>query len=125
MARISAVDLPRNKHVNIALDHKPQIIIDDGSDVVATLVKERPDLAKDMIGSTEETTTGIVRLDAMQKDGKLPWPASHSLIGRTDYWRWPPRRVGSFSSPLSSFSEVPGFGLGVAPSPARRPETAS
>jgi adenosylhomocysteinase len=63
------------KHVNIALDHKPQIIIDDGSDVVATLVKERPELIKDMIGSTEETTTGIVRLQAMEKDGKLPWPA--------------------------------------------------
>ncbi len=63
------------KHVNIALDHKPQIIIDDGSDVVATLVKERPDLISDMLGSTEETTTGIVRLQAMEKDGKLPWPA--------------------------------------------------
>lgn len=63
------------RHVNIALDHKPQIIIDDGSDVVATLVKERPDLITDMIGSTEETTTGIVRLQAMEKDGKLPWPA--------------------------------------------------
>jgi adenosylhomocysteinase len=64
-----------NKHVNIALDHKPNIIIDDGSDVVATLVKERSELAANMIGSTEETTTGIVRLQAMEKDGKLPWPA--------------------------------------------------
>lgn len=63
------------KHVNIALDFKPAIIIDDGSDVVATLVKERPDLVAGVIGSTEETTTGIVRLDAMVKDGKLPWPA--------------------------------------------------
>lgn len=63
------------KHVNLALDHKPQIIIDDGSDVVATLVKERPELATNVIGSTEETTTGIVRLQAMEKDGKLPWPA--------------------------------------------------
>lgn len=63
------------KHVNIALDHKPQIIIDDGSDVVATLVKERSGQIADMIGSTEETTTGIVRLEAMEKDGKLPWPA--------------------------------------------------
>ncbi|MEB3287701.1 MAG: adenosylhomocysteinase [Vampirovibrionales bacterium] len=63
------------KHVNIALDSKPNLIIDDGSDVVATLVKERPGQAADIIGSTEETTTGIVRLEAMQKDGKLPWPA--------------------------------------------------
>ncbi len=64
-----------NKHVNIALDSKPQIIIDDGSDVVATLLQERAAQVKDIIGSTEETTTGIVRLRAMEKDGKLPWPA--------------------------------------------------
>ncbi len=63
------------KHVNIALDHNPQIVIDDGSDVVATLVQERPEQIKGMLGSTEETTTGIVRLEAMDKDGKLPWPA--------------------------------------------------
>lgn len=63
------------KHVNIALDHKPQIIIDDGSDVVATLIKERPDQIKDIIGTTEETTTGIVRLNAMEKDGMLSFPA--------------------------------------------------
>src|SRR4029079_3482887 len=62
-------------HVEMALDHKPQIIIDDGSDVVATLVKDRPDLIADMIDSTEETTTGLVLLEAMEKDGKLPWPA--------------------------------------------------
>lgn len=64
-----------NKHVRIALDSRPQIVIDDGSDVVVTLVKERAELIPDVIGSTEETTTGIVRLEAMQKDGKLPWPA--------------------------------------------------
>jgi len=63
------------KHVNIALDHKPQIIIDDGSDVVATLLKERPEQIKDIIGTTEETTTGIVRLKAMEKDNMLTFPA--------------------------------------------------
>lgn len=63
------------KHVNIALDHKPNIIIDDGSDVVATLVQERGNQIADVMGSTEETTTGIVRLQAMANDGKLPWPA--------------------------------------------------
>ena len=64
-----------HRHVQIALDHKPHIIIDDGSDVVATLVKERQDQLKDFIGSTEETTTGIVRLQAMLKDGVLSFPA--------------------------------------------------
>lgn len=63
------------KHVSIALDHGPNIIIDDGSDVVATLFSERKDLLKNIIGSTEETTTGLVRLRAMQKDGVLSFPA--------------------------------------------------
>lgn len=63
------------KHVNLALDHKPQIILDDGSDVVATITQERPEQLSDIIGSTEETTTGIVRLNAMEKDGALKFPA--------------------------------------------------
>lgn len=64
-----------HRHVEIALDHKPNIIIDDGSDVTATLVKNRQNQIKDIIGTTEETTTGIVRLQAMFKDGVLSFPA--------------------------------------------------
>ena len=64
-----------NRHVRIALDHKPNIIIDDGSDVVATLIQERQHQLPDLIGTTEETTTGIVRLKAMLKDGVLTFPA--------------------------------------------------
>jgi len=64
-----------NRHVQIALDHRPNIIIDDGSDVVATLVKERQNQISDIIGTTEETTTGIVRLRAMLNDGVLTFPA--------------------------------------------------
>ncbi len=64
-----------HRHVQTALDHKPNIIIDDGSDVVATLVKERQHQLPDIIGTTEETTTGIVRLEAMFKDGVLTFPA--------------------------------------------------
>ncbi|HEY9610998.1 adenosylhomocysteinase [Allocoleopsis sp.] len=63
------------RHVHTALDHKPNIIIDDGSDVVATLIQERQDQIADVIGTTEETTTGIVRLRAMFKDGVLSFPA--------------------------------------------------
>ncbi|MBD2740789.1 adenosylhomocysteinase [Coleofasciculus sp. FACHB-1120] len=63
------------RHVQIALDHKPNIIIDDGSDVVATLIQERQHQIADLIGTTEETTTGIVRLRAMFKDGVLTFPA--------------------------------------------------
>jgi adenosylhomocysteinase len=64
-----------NTHVRTALDFKPQIIIDDGSDVVATLLKERQSQLGDIIGSTEETTTGIVRLKAMEAAGVLTFPA--------------------------------------------------
>jgi adenosylhomocysteinase len=63
------------RHVQAALDFEPDIIIDDGSDVVATLIKEKPELAKKIVGSTEETTTGIVRLEAMLKAGVLTFPA--------------------------------------------------
>ncbi len=64
-----------HRHVETALDHRPNIIIDDGSDVVATLVQERQAQLADIIGTTEETTTGIVRLKAMFKDGVLSFPA--------------------------------------------------
>jgi len=64
-----------NRHVRTALDTHPDIIIDDGSDVVATLLKERTDQVKEIIGSTEETTTGIQRLEAMQTAGVLPFPS--------------------------------------------------
>ncbi len=64
-----------HKHVQIALDHRPNIIVDDGCDVVATLVQERQAQIADLIGTTEETTTGVVRLNAMFKDGALTFPA--------------------------------------------------
>jgi adenosylhomocysteinase len=63
------------RHVRTALDFKPDIIIDDGSDVVATLIKEAPDHVKNIVGTTEETTTGIVRLQAMQSAGVLTFPS--------------------------------------------------
>src|SRR5690606_31239316 len=49
------------RHVKAALETNPNLIIDDGSDVVATMIKERPELIPNLIGTTEETTTGIVR----------------------------------------------------------------
>jgi len=64
-----------SRHVQIALDHRPNIIIDDGSDVTTALVVGRSELLSEVIGTTEETTTGIVRLKAMFKDGKLTFPA--------------------------------------------------
>ena len=64
-----------NRHVRMALDHEPNLIIDDGSDVIATTVKEYPHLIDALIGSTEETTTGLVRLRALEKSGRMTWPA--------------------------------------------------
>jgi adenosylhomocysteinase len=64
-----------HRHVETALDHRPNVIIDDGSDVVATMVKERQHQLEDLLGTTEETTTGIVRLKAMFNDGVLTFPA--------------------------------------------------
>jgi adenosylhomocysteinase len=64
-----------NRHVRTALDYHPDIVIDDGSDVIATLLKERPDQVANLIGSTEETTTGIQRLEAMQRAGLLTFPS--------------------------------------------------
>lgn len=74
-----------HRHVRTALDHEPQIIIDDGSDVVATLVKERPAQAASVFGSTEETTTGINRLRAMERAGVLPFPAIAVNDARTKH----------------------------------------
>ncbi len=64
-----------NRHVRTALDSRPEVIIDDGSDVVATLIKERQEQLNELIGTTEETTTGIVRLQAMESSGVLTFPA--------------------------------------------------
>lgn len=63
------------RHVQTALEFSPDIIIDDGSDVVATMIKEKPELNKKIIGTTEETTTGIVRLQAMMTAGVLTFPS--------------------------------------------------
>lgn len=62
-------------HVRVALDHNPNIIIDDGCDIMSTIYSERPELAEHIIGSTEETTTGIIRLQALENEGILKAPA--------------------------------------------------
>lgn len=74
------------RHVQIALDHKPNIIVDDGCDVVATLVQERKHQLVDLIGTTEETTTGIVRLRAMFNDGVLTFPAMNVNDAETKHF---------------------------------------
>jgi len=62
------------QHISAALDHKPQITMDDGADLVTQLLTKRTDLLSNVIGGTEETTTGVIRLRAMAKDGTLKFP---------------------------------------------------
>ena len=61
-------------HIEACLSHKPHIIIDDGGDLVSMLHTTRPDLAECMLGGCEETTTGVIRLKAMEKQGVLKFP---------------------------------------------------
>jgi adenosylhomocysteinase len=62
------------KCINKVLDHKPEITLDDGADLVGTLHSKRTEGLKNVKGGTEETTTGVVRLRAMEKDGSLKYP---------------------------------------------------
>jgi adenosylhomocysteinase len=62
------------KHIKAALDHRPHLTMDDGADLVSTLHKERRDQLPDVIGGTEETTTGVIRLRAMAMDNELKFP---------------------------------------------------
>jgi adenosylhomocysteinase len=62
------------RHIHQALEHGPQLTMDDGADVVATLHKDRRDLLPGVVGGTEETTTGVIRLRAMAADGALGYP---------------------------------------------------
>ena len=61
-------------HINSALEIKPNITMDDGADLVSTVHSKRQELLNDIIGGTEETTTGVIRLKAMAKDGALKYP---------------------------------------------------
>jgi adenosylhomocysteinase len=62
------------RHLNEVLDRHPTITMDDGCDLVTTLHRERPEQLKELVGGTEETTTGIIRLRAMEADGVLAYP---------------------------------------------------
>lgn len=62
------------QHINAAIDHGPQLIIDDGADVVTTVHRARTDVLDGVIGATEETTTGVIRMRAMEAQGVLRFP---------------------------------------------------
>lgn len=69
-----ATDEEYFRHIEMCLEHKPNIIIDDGGDLVGMIHDKRPDLAEEVWGGCEETTTGVIRLKAMERAGILKFP---------------------------------------------------
>ena len=62
------------QHIDTVLNNKPHLTMDDGADLVATIHSKRTELLSGILGGTEETTTGVVRLRALEKSGKLKYP---------------------------------------------------
>ncbi len=73
------------RHLNTAIDHKPQLTVDDGADLVTTLHTKRQEMMDNVIGGTEETTTGVVRLRSMAAAGKLRYPIISVNDAQTKY----------------------------------------
>jgi adenosylhomocysteinase len=73
------------KHINTALNNEPQLTVDDGADLVTTLHTKRSDLISNVIGGTEETTTGVIRLRSLDKAGKLKYPIIAVNDAQTKY----------------------------------------
>jgi len=73
------------RHINAALDNKPQLTVDDGADLVTTLHTRRAELISNVIGGTEETTTGVIRLRSLERAGKLKYPIIAVNDAQTKY----------------------------------------
>ncbi len=73
------------KHIDTALDNNPQLTVDDGADLVTTLHTKRSNLIKNIIGGTEETTTGVIRLRSLEKAGELKYPIIAVNDAQTKY----------------------------------------
>jgi len=73
------------RHIDTALDLKPQLTVDDGADLVTILHTKRKDLIPDVIGGTEETTTGVIRLRSLERDGELKYPIVAVNDAQTKY----------------------------------------
>ena len=73
------------QHINTALDNRPHLTVDDGADLVTTLHTKRSDLLRGIIGGTEETTTGVIRLRSLEKSGGLKYPIIAVNDAQTKY----------------------------------------
>ncbi len=91
-------------HINAVLDHKPQITMDDGADLVTVLHKERTSQLADIIGGAEETTTGVIRLEAMAQDGQLKYPII--AVNEADTKHFFDNRYGTGQSTLDGITRA-------------------
>ena len=73
-ARRGEDDRTYYRHIGAAIDHAPQITMDDGADVIGVLHGERREMLDGVIGGTEDTTTGVIRLRALEAEGRLGFP---------------------------------------------------
>ena len=92
------------QHIRAALDAGPNVTMDDGADLVATIHQERKDLIKGVIGGTEETTTGVIRLQAMAKDGQLRYPII--AVNEADTKHFFDNRYGTGQSTLDGITRA-------------------
>ena len=92
------------KHVNASLEHAPHITLDDGADLVATLHRERQELLNEVMGGTEETTTGVIRLRAMASEGELRYPII--AVNDADTKHFFDNRYGTGQSTLDGITRV-------------------
>ena len=92
------------QHINAALDHNPNYTMDDGADLVNSLHFERPDLLKNVIGGTEETTTGVIRLNAMAAENKLAYPII--AVNEADTKHFFDNRYGTGQSTLDGITRA-------------------
>ena len=91
-------------HIRSALDTEPNVTMDDGADLVATIHQERKDLIKGVIGGTEETTTGVIRLRAMAKEGMLRYPIV--AVNEADTKHFFDNRYGTGQSTLDGITRA-------------------
>ena len=92
------------RHIHAALEHRPHITLDDGADLVTTVHKERQELLSDVIGGTEETTTGVVRLRAMAEAGELRYPVI--AVNEADTKHFFDNRYGTGQSTLDAITRA-------------------
>ncbi len=101
-------------HIEAAVDHKPQLTMDDGADVIGVLHSARREQLGDIIAGTEETTTGVIRLKALERDGALGFPVIAVNDAQTKHLFDNRYGTGQYCSPASASSSPATAGSAAA-----------